>query len=165
MSKNDNQRPVWAVRFWRKKVRGPVLQELQRGISPAFVAFAVVLGLASATWPQIGTNPFMALLLAWATGANRLIVSGVSLVFTPLQYMFMIPFLRFGESLLGLPHFQTTVPEIVTIVVTDPIGSFSILGLPLLHAILGWVVAWVVIGPMLFVPCRRLMHTLAPPRG
>ena len=72
----------------------------------------------------------------------------------------MIPFLRFGETLLGLPHFETSVPEIITIVVTDPIGSFSILGIPLLHAILGWIVAWLIVGPACYVLIKLILKRM-----
>ena len=165
MSETEEKRPVWPVRLWRKRVRTPVLRELRRGATPEKVALAAVLGFVSATWPQIGTNPIMAILLSWGFRCNKAITSGISLVFTPLQYMLMIPYLRVGETLLGVEHFETTVPEIVRIVVTDPIGSFEVLGMPLVHAILGWSSTWLLIGPLLFLPLRRLMLRLSPHVG
>jgi hypothetical protein len=66
-----------------------------------------------------------------------------------------------GETILGVEHFETTVPDIIKIVFTDPIGSFAILGIPLLHAILGWICAWALIGPALFFPTRLLMRRVA----
>ncbi len=137
------------------------MRELTVGVSPERVALASVLGLVSATWPQIGTNPIMALLVSWAFRCNKAVTSGISLVFTPLQYVMMIPFLRIGEAMLGLEPFKTSVPEIITIVVTDPIGSFGILGMPLLHAILGWSSTWLIVGPILFVPMKWLMRRLS----
>lgn len=160
MESSHERRPSWPARLWQRRVRAPVLRELRRGISPSRVALASMLGLVSATWPQIGTNPFMALLLSWAFRCNKAITSGISLVFTPLQYMLMIPFLRVGETLLGVEHFQTSVAEIITIVATDPIGSFEVLGIPLVHAILGWISCWLVIGPVLFLPARRFMRRI-----
>ncbi|MDC0336027.1 DUF2062 domain-containing protein [Pseudodesulfovibrio sp.] len=141
------------------------MRELTLGISPSRVALASILGMVSATWPQIGTNPIMALLLSWLFRCNKAITSGISLVFTPLQYALMIPFLRLGETLLGLEHFETTVPEIVYIVVTDPIGSFKVLGMPLVHAIVGWSSAWLVIGPLIFPPTRWLMRRISNKKG
>lgn len=157
MPTSTSQRTSWPVRFWHRKVRKPVIQELTRGTSVPKVTLACILGLVSATWPQIGTNPIMALILSWIFRCNKAITSGISLVFTPFQYVLMIPFLRVGEALLGLPHFKTTVPEIITIVVTDPIGSFAVLGLPLLHAILGWIVTWSVAAPVFYLPIRYLL--------
>lgn len=141
------------------------MRELNLGISPSRVALASILGMVSATWPQIGTNPIMALLLSWVFRCNKAITSGISFVFTPLQYALMIPFLRLGETLLGLEHFETTVPDIIYIVVTDPIGSFAVLGMPLVHAIVGWSSAWLVIGPLFFLPTRWLMRTVSANRG
>ena len=137
------------------------MRELKLGVSPEFVALAVIVGLVSSTWPQIGTNPIMALILSWSFKCNKAITSGVSLVFTPFQYALMIPFLRLGETILGVEHFETTVPDIIKIVFTDPIGSFSILGIPLLHAILGWISAWALVGPALFFPTRWLMRRVS----
>lgn len=160
MPSPEPKRPSWPVRFWRRKVREPVMRELTLGTSLPKVALACMLGLVSASWPQIATNPLMALLLSWLFRCNRAITSGISFVFNPLQYLLMIPFLRFGETLLGLPHFETSVPEIITIVVTDPIGSFSILGIPLLHAILGWIVAWLIVGPVCYVLIKHLVKRM-----
>lgn len=137
------------------------MRELKLGVSPERVALAAILGLVSSTWPQIGTNPIMALILSGFFKCNKAITSGVSLVFTPFQYALMIPFLRIGETILGVEHFETTVPEIITIVFTDPIGSFAVLGLPLLHAILGWISAWALVGPALFFPTRVIMQRIS----
>lgn len=161
MSSSHRSRRSWPVRLWQRRVRGPVLAELTRGTSPERVALASVLGLISASWPQIGTNPIMALLLSWAFHCNKAVTSGISLVFTPLQYALMIPYLRVGETMLGVAHFETSVPEIITIVVTDPIGSFKVLGIPLVHAILGWSSTWLVIGPVLFFPLRTVMRRIS----
>lgn|GEM_PF-3445172 len=150
----------WPVRLWRRRVREPVMRELRRGTSPAMVALACIMGFVSATWPQIGTNPLMALLLSWLFRCNKAVTSGISLVFTPLQYMLMIPFLRLGETILGVEHFETSVPEIIRIVVTDPIGSFEVLGIPLLHAILGWICTWAVLGPAIFQPVRIIIRRI-----
>lgn len=155
----------WVTRFWRRRVREPVIQELTKGTSVPKVTLACILGLISATWPQIGTNPLMAILLSWIFRCNKAITGGISIVFSPLQYVFMIPFLRFGETLLGIPHFETTVPEIITIVVTDPIGSFSILGIPLLHAIFGWIVAWFFVAPAMYLPIKYLLLRKAAPKA
>lgn len=161
MDDSSAKRPAWPVRLWRNRVRKPIMHELTLGVSPERVALASILGLTSATWPQIGTNPIMALILSWLFRCNKAIASGISLVFTPLQYVLMIPFLRIGETILGIEHFQTSVPEIITIVVTDPIGSFEVLGMPLVHAILGWSSTWLVIGPLFFFPARWLMRRLS----
>jgi len=149
------------VRLWQKRVRGPIMSELTLGVSPERVALATILGLVSSTWPQIGTNPIMAIILSWSFRCNKAITSGVSLVFTPFQYALMIPFLRLGETILGIEHFQTSVPEIIKIVFTDPIGSFAVLGIPLLHAILGWISAWALVGPAIFFPTRWLIQRLS----
>ena len=164
METTTTKRPSWPVRLWQNRVRGPVMRELTLGISPGRVALASILGLVSATWPQIGTNPLMALLLSWTFRCNKAITSGVSLVFTPLQYALMIPFLRLGETLLGVEHFETSVPDIIYIVFTDPIGSFAVLGMPLVHAIVGWAAAWLVVVPGVFFPARRLMRKVAENR-
>lgn len=164
MDNSVEKPPSWPVRLWRRRVREPVLRELRLGVTPDRVALAAILGMVSATWPQIATNPIMALLLAWIFRCNKAVTGGISLVFTPLQYVFMIPFLRIGETILGVDHFQTSVPEILTIVVTDPIGSFRILGIPLLHAILGWAAVWGILGPFAFYPVRMLMRGVSARR-
>lgn len=160
MSSFHSTKPSWPVRFWRRRVRDPILRELSIGTTMPKVTMACILGLISASWPQIGTNPIMAILLSWITRCNKAIVSGVSIVFSPLQYLLMIPFLRLGETLLGVPHFETSVPEILTIVFTDPIGSFAILGIPLLHAILGWMFAWLFVAPACYYPVTVLLQKM-----
>lgn len=139
-------RSSWPSRFVERHVLTPVREEFASGASDHRVALAASLGLIGAVWPQIGTNWLMAMLLAWICGMNRGLSLGVSYVLEPLQFVFMLPNLRLGETLLGVEHFQTSVPEIIRIVYTDPIGSFEVLGIPLLHAILGWLLIGPVVG-------------------
>ena len=147
---------VWMQQSWNNRVRDPVVEQIQRGVPTERVARAVTLGMISAAWPQIGTNPIMAWVLARVFRCGSVIAMGVSLVGSPLQYVFMIPLLRLGEWLLGVEPFRITLAEILVIVFTDPIGSFKVLGLPLVHAIVGWTV----LGLLCYYPFFRLVHHL-----
>lgn len=136
----------WLLGLWRHRVTRPLREAATR--SPRRAALALTLGTFAAVWPQIGTPPLVGWLLAWLLGRfgvlrqqERALVCGVSLVFAPLQYLFMLPFLRVGEWLAGAEPFQTSVPDIIAVVAADPVGSFAVLGAPLLHAILGWLTA------------------------
>ena len=155
----------WLSGFLTRRIRDPILTQLRGGIPVATVSRAVVLGIISAGWPQIGTNTIMAWILARIFGCSRVVAGGVSLVASPLQYMLMIPLLRLGEWLLGLPHFRITLGEILTIVVTDPLGSFKVLGLPLLYAIVGWVVVSICVYVPLYWMIRGVVRRMAGSRG
>ena len=142
--------------FWNDRVRDPVVEQIQRGVPTKRVARAATLGIVSAAWPQIGTNPIMAWILARVFRCGSVVAMGVSLIGSPLQYVFMIPLLRLGEWLLGVEPFRITLAEILVIVFTDPIGSFKVLGLPLLHAVVGWSV----LGLLSYYPLFCLVHHL-----
>lgn len=150
-----------ALAIWDVKVAHPVRQQLQEGIPVSRVSRALSLGIIAAAWPQIATNVFMAWFLAKLFRCSSIVAGGISFVASPLQYLLMIPFLRLGETLLGLPHFETSVPEIVKIVFTDPIGSFEVLGWPLVHAILGWICGSLLVYFPLFWSVRRSVSKLA----
>ncbi len=155
----------WLWGFVIRRIRDPILTQLHGGIPVTTVSRAVVLGIISAGWPQIGTNTIMAWILARIFGCSRVVAGGVSLVASPLQYMLMIPLLRLGEWLLRLPPFKITLGEILSIVVTDPLGSFKILGLPLLHAVVGWVAVSICVYGPLYWMVRGMVRRMAGSRG
>jgi uncharacterized protein (DUF2062 family) len=148
--------PAFFRNQWTRRVAGPIRTQLAAGIPVRRVAWSATLGLIAAAWPQIGTNVVMAWILARLFRCSTVLAGGVSFLASPLQYLLMIPHLRLGEKMLGVEPFQTTVPDILRIVLTDPVGSFRILGVPLVHAIVGWIT----VSALLALPLHRVFAVL-----
>lgn len=127
--------------FFRGRVVEPLIEQLKKGVPVRRLAHSMAMGVVAAIYPQLGCTTLMGLLLGYLFRLNHATIQVVKFILYPLQFVFMIPFLRLGETLLGIEHFRMSLKEIVRIVYDDPLGSFKILGWPLVHAIFGWIVA------------------------
>ncbi len=145
------EEPGFFRRLYRQRVAEPFKEQIRRGVSRRCMAHSMSMGVVAAVYPQLGFTTIMALFLSFVFRLNYAATVAVKWLLAPLQFVFMIPFLRLGETILGLEHFHTSVKEILRIVTTDPIGSFVVLGMPLLHAILGWIVTCILLYPVVYI--------------
>ncbi len=143
--------PVFFRRLYRRRVAEPFKEQIRRGVSRRCMAHSMSMGVVAAVYPQLGFTTIMALFLSFVFRLNYATAVAVKWLLSPLQFVFMIPFLRLGETLLGVEHFHTSIAEILRIVTTDPLGSFVVLGMPLVHAILGWILTCLVLYPVVYM--------------
>jgi uncharacterized protein (DUF2062 family) len=144
------RRPGFIRRMYYKHVLKPIRTQIRRGVSHKRMSHSMSMGVVAAVYPQIGFTTAMAVLLGFIFRLNYAAVIAVKWLLSPLQFVFMIPFLRLGELFLGIEPFHMSLDQIIKTVYSDPIGSFRILGLPLLHAIFGWIICCVLLYPFIY---------------
>lgn len=125
---------------------------------------SVALGVALGIFPLLGTTTILCVAAAILFGLNLPAIQLINYFASPLQLLFLIPFIRFGELLFNEVPLPLDVLQIITMLQSDAIGAVNFLWWTTMHAI----VAWLLVGPLL---AAALYFVLVPvftrltPRG
>jgi len=152
---------VTAGDLFRRRVGEPILQQLTQGLSPDQVALTCGVGLCIAVIPVIGVTTALSFLAAWALRLNQPVIQTINWTSYPLQLLLIFPFIRLGEKIFHASRLRFSLDQLIAMGKADPIGTMSLLGSTLVHA----VVAWLLVSPLIiggvFFATRPLLRALA----
>ncbi|KAK9271267.1 hypothetical protein L1049_026857 [Liquidambar formosana] len=149
-----------AMATWlHNRIVDPLLQILRRGAEPNQLAFSTALGITLGVFPICGVTVFLcgmaiALLGSLCHSPSLMLANFIA---TPIELSLVVPFLRFGEVVVGGPHFPLTSDALKKVLTGQ--ASHEVL-LSIFHALLGWLVAAPFILAtlyILFLPCFKLL--------
>jgi uncharacterized protein (DUF2062 family) len=89
--------------FWRRRVTGPIVQQLRQGITPEQVALTLALGGVLGVFPILGATTFLCAVVGVRLGLNQPLIQLVNYLVYPVQIVLLIPFYRAGEWLFRSP--------------------------------------------------------------
>lgn len=145
--------------WFHRRVVDPLLQILRRGAEPKQLALSAALGITLGVFPICGVTVFLCGMAIPLLGSHchAPTVMLANFIATPIELSLVVPFLRFGEVILGGPHFPLT-PDALKKVLSGQ-ASREVL-LSVVHALLGWLVAAPFILAVLYVillPCFKVL--------
>lgn len=146
---------------------------LRQGLTPEGMALALAVGAAAGIFPVIGATTLLALGLGAILRLNQPAVQLANWLVYPLQLVLILPLVRLGEWVLGVPPTAFAVNEVVARVAADPLAAVAAFGMTGLHGILGWasVLPFVLLGlyrvllPVLRAASRRVRPADGPSEG
>ena len=101
--------------FFQKRVLAPILQLLTQGITPEKIALSLAFGFMLGIFPVLETTSLLCLIAAILFRLNLPAVQLVNLLVNPLWFVLLIPFIRMGEQLFGVPHLGMTGTQILAL--------------------------------------------------
>jgi uncharacterized protein (DUF2062 family) len=143
-------------RFLRRRLVEPVLDLLRQGVTPEKLALSLAFGLIVGIFPVLGVSTVLCTVLAIVLRLNLPAIQLVNYLASPLQLALIIPFVRVGEHLLGLPPQPLSISEGLRIMATGVLHAIVVLWDAIVHAALGWIV----IGPALIFVLYRALKPL-----
>jgi uncharacterized protein (DUF2062 family) len=131
--------------LFNEKVKKPVLDFLNEGISAKKLAWTISVGAVLGIFPLLGSTTVLCLLVAFLLRLNFPILMLASYLVYPLQFIFLLPFMKVGEQFLGTTSFELTLDEILKVMQQ---------GFPMAFEVLGWATlkgmgAWAFFAPAL----------------
>jgi uncharacterized protein (DUF2062 family) len=147
-----------------RRVAKPVMALLQQGLTPEGIALAF--GLAAGIFPVIGATTLLGLVIGTILRLNQPALQLANWLAYPLQLVLILPLVRLGEWVLGVPPVSFSVSHVVARVAADPVEAVATFGMTGLHGILGWatVLPFVVLGLYrLLLPALRAAKRRLPP--
>ena len=141
----------------RRRVVDPTLNLLRQGLSPRDLALCLALGAGVGMFPVLGVStPALTLIALWQR-LNLAAIQLVSWLVGPLQLALIIPFMRFGEWVLGSEPQPMTIEAGMEIISQGVFQAIVTLWDAIVHASVGWIL----IGPAaIFVLYRLLIPVL-----
>jgi uncharacterized protein (DUF2062 family) len=140
----------------RRKLVEPLLELLRQGVTPEKIALSLAFGLGIGIFPVLGLSTVLCTVVAITLRLNLPAIQLVNYLASPLQLVLIIPFVRVGEHLLGLPAQPLSVREGFRIMAAGVIHAIVVLWDAIVHAALGWIV----IGPVLIFALYRAFRPL-----
>lgn len=135
-----------SVRAWtRRRLLDPVLALLRQGVTAEKLALSLAFGLGLGIFPVLGIPTILCTAAAMSLRLNLPAIQLVNYLAAPLQLALIIPFVRVGEHLLGVPAQPLTIAEGFRLLDAGVLNAIVTLWDAIVHAALGWIV----IGPFL----------------
>jgi uncharacterized protein (DUF2062 family) len=148
--------------FLQERLVRPILHLLTQGITPEKIALSLAFGIMLGVFPVLGTTSLLCLIAALLFRLNLAAVQLVNILAYPLWFALLIPFVRVGERLFGVPPIAMTGSQMLALAHADFLHSVAVLWLTALRA----AAAWLLVGPpgiivlyLILAPIiRRMAH-------
>jgi uncharacterized protein (DUF2062 family) len=120
--------------FLQKRLVRPILQLLIQGITPEKIALSLAFGIMLGVFPVLGTTSLLCLFAALVFRLNLAAVQLVNFLVYPLWFALLLPFVRVGERLFGVPPLAMTGSQMLALAHSDFLQSVGVLWLTALRA-------------------------------
>jgi uncharacterized protein (DUF2062 family) len=148
--------------FLQQRLVRPIRQLLTHGITLEKIALSLAFGIMLGVFPVLGTTSLLCLIAALLFRLNLAAVQLVNILVYPLWFALLIPFIRVGERLFGVPPLAMTGSQMLALAHADFLHSVGVLWLTALRA----AAAWLLVGPpgiivlyLILLPMiRRMAH-------
>ncbi len=137
-----------------RRLREPFRRVLKQGMSPGAVAAAMAVGLALGVFPLLGTTTLLCVGAAYALRLNQPTVQLANYLAYPLQLLLLVPFIRLGERIFGVPPAPLALRALLTGLKTDFGHTLGLFWTSLWHA----CVAWMLVAPLAAVLLALLLR-------
>lgn len=128
---------------------GPIAALLSQGITPRKIALSIAVGAIVGIFPVLGATTVLCTLAAAALRLNLVAVQTVHYAMTPVQVLLIIPFVRVGEHLLGVPPQPLSIAGGMDLIAQGALHAIVVLWDAIVHAFVGWLA----IGPPAIALC------------
>jgi uncharacterized protein (DUF2062 family) len=142
--------------FLRRRLVGPILDLLRQGVTPEKIALSLAFGLGVGIFPVLGVSTVLCTLIAIVLRLNLPAIQLVNYLASPLQLVLIIPFVRVGETVMGLAPQPLSISEGFRLMAIGVLHAITVLWDAIVHAALGWIV----IGPVLIFGIYRAFRPL-----
>lgn len=140
---------------------GPIAALLSQGITPQKIALSIAVGAIVGIFPVLGTTTVLCTLAAASLRLNLVAVHTVHYAMTPVQVLLIIPFVRVGEHLLGVPPQPLSIADGMDLIAQGALHAVVVLWDAIVHAVIGWLA----VGPLAIALCYWVAKKWLQARG
>lgn len=132
------------ITLLRRRLIDPLWALLRQGLAPRDLALCVALGAGVGLFPVLGVStPVLTLIALWLR-LNLAAIQIVSWSMGPLQLLLILPFMRLGEWVVGVPPQPLTISAGMEILSKGIVHAVITLWDAIIHASIGWIL----VGPL-----------------
>jgi uncharacterized protein (DUF2062 family) len=138
-----------------RRLLEPLLALLRQGVAPQRLALCVAIAIVVGNIPVLGISTILCGIVALGFRLNLPAIQLVQAAMAPTQLLLIIPFVRLGEWMLGVPRQMVSVKGALELMSQGIWQAMVVLRDALFHA----VFAWTLLAPF----CIYLLHRLLTP--
>ena len=136
-----------------RRLLEPLLALLRQGISPRRLALCVAIAIVVGNIPILGVSTILCTFIALIFRLNFPAIQAVQAAMAPTQVLLIIPFVRLGERILGVPPQVVSIKAAVALMSQGMWQAIVVLRDAIFHAGL----AWALIAPFAIYLFHRLL--------
>ena len=121
-------------------MRKKIIELLRQGITPEKIALSIVIGLALAVFPVLGSTTILCAAAALILRLNMPAIQLVNWIAYPLQILLLLPFLRAGEAIYRAPRLPLSTSGILDLVHAGAWNATKILWRSGIYAATAWLI-------------------------
>ena len=141
-----------------KKYFQKIITLFRQGNSPHGLALGTTLGILFGLFPVLGITTWLIPLIALRLRLNVALMLALSYLAWPLQFLLIIPFLRFGEWLWELPPFPFSLEKLQAAFEASFLGAMNDFWVANLCAAGGWLTVGMPTGVALYFLLRPVFR-------
>lgn len=125
----------------------------KRGLCPRQISMTLSLAFVLGIFPLYGTTTLLMLLVSNRFKLNSALMLSAGYLFTPLLFVFWIPFIELGQFIFQSPNFEVVKAQLSTISelsLGELVSNFSLV-------LLEGIFAWLLISPIIYFLTYRLV--------
>lgn len=111
----------------------------KQGLTPKELSQSIIVSALISIIPILGVSTFMISTIGIKYKLNLAIMIALSYLMWPVQILMLIPFIRIGQFIFGVPSNHHTIDEILTSFQHGFLATLSQLSVELLCGFGGWV--------------------------
>ena len=148
--------------LFREKIYQPIIRLLKQGLAPKDLALSLASGCVIGVFPFLGAATWICVVVAALLRFNHVAIQIANYAVYPLQFVFLLPFIRLGESILQLDHISISPLEIFALASEDFFQFMKIYGLSVGAGCLAWVLVAIPVTFCLWFIFYKLIQKLPP---
>lgn len=133
---------------------------LTGGGTPEAIALGLAAGFVLGVFPALGWTTLLCTGAAWALRLNLPAIQLVNYVAYPLQLALLIPFIRWGEWLFGVPPMAVSLESIVAMIRTGAAQAIAVLWWSTMRAIAVWMMVAQIAGLAIYHAALPLLRRM-----
>lgn len=133
--------------------KSKVNKYFSRGLNPREIAMTISLAFVLGIFPFYGITTVLMLLVANQLRLNTALMVSTGYLFTPLLFVFWIPFIELGQFIFQSPNFEVVKAQLSTISELswgELVSNFSLV-------LLEGIFAWLLISPIIYYLTYRVV--------
>ncbi len=130
---------------------------LKQGLTPKQLAISIVVSALVTVFPVFGISTIVLTAIALPFRLNLPIMIAFSYVFSPVQFLVLIPFINLGESVFGIEHTLLTFEAIKASFDANFWHTIKALSLELICGAMGWALTAIPLGVVLYLILKVIL--------
>jgi len=151
--------------FFNRRVTEPLLATLNRGVTPERIAVSLSLGIVLGVFPALGTTSLLCFAASLVFRLNLPAIQLTNIAAYPLQVLLLIPFVKLGEKLFGVPPGTLSLGQVVALIEANALNAIRTLWVATMHAIVAWLLVGVPTALLLYFVFAAMLRRLWESRG